>query len=351
MLVHSRGLASCIIVVSWAQAALAIEALPANPMAASLDVKRLVEQLDEPNFADRQAASQRLSEAGSAAFAELEHAAATGSREASGRAIDILRLHFERGDDNVKQAARSVLERLAKGDDPRSAQLAGEALNPSKPPAAAVGGVFGAPAVRLANIRVAARPAINVRVNGRRVHVRTGGGTKEITVEENGKKTYIREQAGQPIKLEITETKDGKETVEKFEVKDLQELKTKHADAHKMYEQYSAGAGGIRINVGIPAAGGNPVPVIPATGNPAAAAAAEAARDAAAAAHAARVGDARQRMVQNLQKQIDQMKARAPADPNTQRMVEALERSKQRIQQLPPPIVPPVVPPPALPPR
>ena len=44
---------------------------------------------------------------------EIEKAVTAPSREVSGRAMDILKLHFQRGDADMKQAAKDSLARLA----------------------------------------------------------------------------------------------------------------------------------------------------------------------------------------------------------------------------------------------
>ena len=77
------------------------------------EVARLIEQLDAPEFGERQDASRRLGEGGRSVLPELEKAASAPSREVSGRALDILKLHFQRGDADLKQAAKDSLARLA----------------------------------------------------------------------------------------------------------------------------------------------------------------------------------------------------------------------------------------------
>src|SRR4051794_38082774 len=76
------------------------------------EIARLIEQLDAPEFGERQEASRRLSEAGKSALPDVEKAVTAPSREVSGRALDILKLHFQRGDADLKQAAKESLSRL-----------------------------------------------------------------------------------------------------------------------------------------------------------------------------------------------------------------------------------------------
>src|SRR5256885_10493895 len=79
-------------------------------------IAALIDQLDAPSYGDRQAASQQLEDLGAKATAHLELAVKSSSREVSGRALDILRRHFEQGGDDARQAARAVLTRLAESN-------------------------------------------------------------------------------------------------------------------------------------------------------------------------------------------------------------------------------------------
>ncbi|HEX5104702.1 MAG TPA: hypothetical protein VFV87_12865 [Pirellulaceae bacterium] len=280
------------------------------------DIAELIPQLGSAEFARRQAASQELTEAGKAVFPELERAALEGGREVSGRAIDILKTHFNRGDDSTKQAAQGALERLAKSGQAGAAQRASEALNPPQEPDAAFNGPFGAvPIFRGANIQVqmAARNAFN-----RRVSIRDVNGQREIEVNENGKKTKITKNANGQIEAEITEQQNGKEVTRKVEAKDLDELKKKDADAAKIFEQYGQNArGNIQIQAGfapaLPA-----LPAIPRIAGP----------------PAAPNADAIKRMIESVEGRIEREKAQAQNNPNAQRIVESLERTRDRLKSM-----------------
>ena len=298
MLNHSR-LAALFLTVSLAFLALIpcaqLPAAETDPPTADVkgnvpeDIQRLVAQLDGAEFAERQRASDQLSQAGAAAFPALEKVAGTGSREVAGRAISILQSHLQGGDDDAQKAARASLERLAKSNISMVASKAAEALNPPKPQPVFANRLGVAP-VRIANIQIAARAPVR---NGRRTTVRTVNGERQITVEENGRKIHIQASPGKPIQVEVTETKNGKETTEKIEAKDAAELKTKHAEAHKYYESYAARA---------------PIAVNGAAADP------------------------RAQMIQSLQTHIDRLKAQ-PAGPTTQRQIDSLEQAKQRLAQ------------------
>lgn len=208
----------------------------------SKELRELIEKLDADDFADRQAASDELGKKGKEAIPALEQAIRGDSLEASTRSFELLERLFEKGDGEAKAAAKSALERFAKGND-SAARRAKQLLEPPKPQANAGGAPPGI-RIPLGGIRVL--PAIAVR---RTVKVSTNNGVKTIDVDDNGKKFKLIEDPDKGIEGEITETKEGKEATEKFAAKDVDELKKKHPEAHKLYEQYAKG-GGIRVEIG-----------------------------------------------------------------------------------------------------
>ena len=105
-------------------------------------IAALIEQFDAPGFGDRQAASQQLEDVGVAAVAQLELAVKSGGREASGRALDILRRHFEQGSDDARQAVQ-VLDASSIPLSPRDELAIGRALAAPGPLPRAIAG-FGA---------------------------------------------------------------------------------------------------------------------------------------------------------------------------------------------------------------
>jgi hypothetical protein len=288
---------------------------PAGDVAA--EISRLIPQLDDAEFSQRQAASQELMEAGKAVFPELEKAALEGSREASGRAIDILRTQFARGDDATKQAAQAALERLAKSNNAGAAQKANDVLNPPKAVEDPFNGRFGvAPVIRGAGLQIQVAGNIG---GARRVSTRRdANGKVEIEAEENGKKIKITKQPDGSIEMEITETVNGKETTKKHSAKNYDELKMKDAEAAKIYDRYNAGGiGNIQIQgfaPGLPP--GFPAPGVP--GQPA----------------AARNAESLKRLMDSIDGQIERYKERLPNDPNAQRAIDSLERTKQGMKEL-----------------
>ncbi|MEX2176909.1 MAG: hypothetical protein WD872_21255 [Pirellulaceae bacterium] len=214
------------------------------------DPQQWIQQLGAPEFSARQAASRKLSEGGRVLFPEVERAAETGSREVAGRAIDILRKHFERGDDQTQQQARESLQRLAKSKNPVAAQRAGQALNPVAPQAMQDLGQLNPflPAFQRAGVRVQVggiqigrvAPAVN-----RRLHMRTVNGQREVELQEGDKTIKVRDTGAGGLEAEITERAGGQETTRKVQAKDAAELKQKDAEAGAFHERYFARAAGL----------------------------------------------------------------------------------------------------------
>lgn len=212
---------------------------------AAEDIDKLMEQLDANRFSERQAAQQKLQEAGKAAVPALEKGTQHVSREVAVRSWEILKNHFQGSDDANKIAAKEALERLAKNNDAALAKRAGEILAPPKPQPQFPQGVPG----RIGNAQIQIQ-VVGGAGGNKRVSVKDVNGVKEIEAEENGKKIKINDDPANGIKMEVTEKKDGKEATQKYEAKDAAELKTKHPEAHKLYEEYSKQPAGIRLQVG-----------------------------------------------------------------------------------------------------
>ena len=296
------------------------------------ELPRWLEQLDGPEFAERQEASRKLSEAGREVFPELEKAAESGTREVATRAIDILKKHFERGDFDTKEAAQAALQRLAKSSNAAAAQRAQAALNPAPEAQPIVAWPFGGQQIRVANAQIQVQVGGNAGGNGvvnKRVHIRTVNGKQDIEVEEGNLKVKIQNFPGGNIEIEITDKINGKDVTKKVEAKDLDDLKKKDPAAAKVYEQYNQGGGNIRIG-GMQIQGNvvpRPAAPVPAADDPFApprAAPAPAAPPAA--------GEARERMIKALDDHIARLKAQAQQNPAFQRLVESLEQQKKRLE-------------------
>ncbi len=327
----SLGWGFCLLLplVGWAGArAIADEVnTPAPETAAAekpTDLDALIEQLNAPEFAARQEASRKLSEAGKAVFPQVEKAAETGSREVATRAIEILRTHFRGGDLETKEAAKASLDRLAKSGNPAAAQRASDALNPPAavtiPQPVVLGGINPAILQQLQQ-----RGGIQIQVGGvaapingvNRTRIRTVNGRSEIEVQSNGKITKVKDVPGGGIEASVTEIHpNGKETTRKIEAKDFDDLKKKDADAAQIYETYTRRAQGIPIGALPPGAlppGAMPGGFAPAGAPP---------------------PETLQRLVESLDRSIERYKQRLPGDPTAQQRIDSLERTKKRYQEL-----------------
>jgi hypothetical protein len=152
--------------------------------------------------------------------------------------LDILRLHFQEGDQATKQAAKEALDKIAGSDQP-AAERAKEILNPQKamPPVALP--AFGA------------LPQIQIRMNaiaqGQVKRIQINNGIKQIETQDGDRKVKITEDPNKGIDIEITEKKNGKETTQKFHAKNADDLKKQHPEAHKVYEKSTQGVQNVQI--------------------------------------------------------------------------------------------------------
>ena len=246
-----------LLVVSAGLAADNDTAAPVPRASDNADIARWIKQLDSGQFSDRTKASQDLEAAGKRAIPALGEAALGDSREASLRAIDILRKLFQESDAATKEAARQALKKVADSDRPSAARRAKEVLEP-KPkapqPAPNAMPIFGG------QIQI----QVHAGGNGKTKKVRVQNGKKEIEVSENNRKIKITEDPAQGIEIEVTETKDGKDTTKKYSAKTEAELKKNHPEAHKLYEEHSKQQPGIQIQgLQLNAGPAIPLPAIP----------------------------------------------------------------------------------------
>jgi hypothetical protein len=303
------------------------EGLPAGggaTEAIAAQIAALVEQLDRPEFAERQAASQQLEEAGTAALYQLELTVTAGSREASGRALDILKQHFQRGSDEAKLAAREVLLRLAESKSASTAQRARDVLNPPKPPGVVtpVGIQPGMPAPRN-NFGGGFNGNFGWGNNGnpggfRQISISDINGRRVVEIDERERRVKMETAPGGAIEIEITDKQNARGQPRKLDAKDLDELKRKDGELGRLYEQYNR-AGQGRLGGAVPAAappfgfgeGGLPrQPLAPA--------------------------EATKRQLEIIDALLERYKERLQNDPAAQRMIDALEQSKQRFKTIAP---------------
>lgn len=218
--------------------------------ASAAEIDKLMEQLDSNLFSERQTAQQKLAEIGKAAIPALEKGTQNVSREVAVRSLDVLKGQYQKGDDATKAAAKEVFERLAKGNDATLAKRAAEVLSPAKPAPQIPQGAPGIVPGRIAAAQIQIQVAGGAGGNIRKMKVTEVNGIKSIEAEGDGKKVQITDDPTKGIHMEVIESKDGKETTQKYDAKDAAELKTKHPDAHKLYEEYTKQPAGIQLRVG-----------------------------------------------------------------------------------------------------
>lgn len=245
----------------------------AAPEVAGEDLSPIVRQLEAAEFAQRQAASQKLAEAGSAAIPALERAAESASREASSRALDVLRQHWQGSEGELKQAAGEALQRLANSSNRSAAQRAHEVLDPPQTPDIVPIGVVPRARVNLqGQIRggfggggagfgggAFGGGGVAIPAGVRRISTRVANGKRDVEVEENGRKIVMQTFPNGNIEVEITQPQNGRDVTRKVEARSLDELKRKDAEAGAAYEQYNGGPAARMANQVLPA----PLPPLP----------------------------------------------------------------------------------------
>jgi hypothetical protein len=230
---------------------------PANssPSADGQQVAKLIDQLNDERFAKREQATEELTKLGQKSIPALGDAAADERPEVSERAFKILGTILEKGDATSQEAAKAKLGELAKSDNAGVAKEAKKILDrPTESPEDArrlarpgiifPGGPFpggGGPRIEIAPGAIGG----GIRIDGggvRRMTIRaTGGGDKEIEVTEGDRTVKITENATDGIRVESTETKDGKSITKEYKAANEKELKEKHPEGHKLYKEYSGG--------------------------------------------------------------------------------------------------------------
>jgi hypothetical protein len=215
----------------------------AEKVAAPAQIESWIKQLNSDRFNERNEAAKRLEEAGQAAFPALAEAALGESREVTLRALDILRKHFEQGDQATKDAAKQALQKIAASPHESAAQRAKQILQPPAP--AAMPGVQLFPGIQIVPQQIQIQ--INAVGGGQTRQVRVQNGVKQIEVDENGRKVVITDDPNNGLKIEVTETKDGKEVKQKYAAKNADELKKNSPEGYQVYEKYAKEPGAIQL--------------------------------------------------------------------------------------------------------
>lgn len=204
-------------------------------------LQQWIKDLVHQKFATRQAASQKLVQAGVPGMEAAAEAAKTEDLELATRCLAVLTEGLTAKVEEVRKAARSALEALAKSENKSVAQRARQALDTPRGLPGIPGG-FG--------------PGIGR--NFQQIRVQVVNGIREITVIENGKEIVIKDNNGKDISVTVTETVNGQKQSQIYKGKDEDDLKKNHPEGHALFAKYSQGGnGGVRIQIGGNAFGGN----------------------------------------------------------------------------------------------
>lgn len=217
-------------------------------------IQTWIEMLDSPRYRDRATATANLQNLGLAAVPTLEEIASSGGSEASDRALEILKRHFQSSDGVLKAKAGEALKRISEQTETPKAKAADKILNPEEEEEVQP---FG-PMIRPPQMGVPVNRRVNIRVT-------INNGAKDVTVEENGESIRVQENQQDGIRVE---RKDANGNITKKTYKDADELKEQDPKAHRVYEKASPNrAGGFRFEMkqGFP---GIPAPQIAPNGQP-----------------------------------------------------------------------------------
>ena len=283
----------------------------------SSEITAWIQQLDSNRFSERNDASRKLEAVGTAALPALADAAVGDSREVTLRALDILRKHFQQGDDAIKTAAKAALEKVSGSNHASASRRAKDILDPPKP----------APAIQGFGI-VPGQIQIQMNIVGgaqaRRIQIKNG--VKQTDITDGDRKVKIVENPNGAIQIEVTEKKNGKETTRKYDAKNADELKKNHPDGHKIYNQYGKQNApaiqirGLQIQGGAAPAGGL-LPIRGANRN-------RMLRKLA----TSQLKHASQ-MIESSRKQLQQLKAAEGADQKLDKSLDNLEKISQQLQE------------------
>jgi hypothetical protein len=220
----------------------------AKPAAESVD--QLIQQLDDSEYAAREAACGKLATKGKEAIPALEKAAANGNLEVSSRATTVLGKLLKSSNEPTQQAATEALQRLSEGDSPAAARKAKSILEKkdgmkNNAPGLNGGGIvvpggngFGQIIINGGVLKIGGGGAMKT------MSVKNVNGVKEINVSEDGKTVKIEDDPGKGIKVELTEKVNGKEVTKKYSAKNAEELKKKQPAGYEIYKKYASDQGG-----------------------------------------------------------------------------------------------------------
>jgi hypothetical protein len=310
---HMRFLSLILSFVLIAQLAFAEDAQTNVPDSLENQIQTSIANWDSSSFSTRNSATRQLREVGAAAFPALTELAKRGGGEPLLRAFDLLKSSLNSHDAEVKAAARKSLDEIALSSNVRAARSAQRILREhDRPPQVASNQPFRMAPPQIQMQFGLAPMGVNPANGVRRISTRIVNGATTVEVTEPGSKIKIQSDQTGKIKMEVTKPKLGVDVTEKFEAANAAELKTKHPEAHQIYQKYERNLQGIGQRVGgIFTPPGFPAPNPNLPGG---------------------AGDPRQRILQFYDAQIESMK-KVIAQQQNPALAESLNRNLQRITE------------------
>ena len=221
--------------------------LLADPAQPNAETKTLIEQLVSEDVPTQDYAIETLGkqDLDATAIPLLQTAAESDNLKGQHAAFKLL-VRLAKPDNALGKAARAALTELSKSTKPQIVAAANQAIRALEPVANPPAGnqVPGLPpGLQLNGPKMVGR-------NFETVTISMVNGERQIHVKNQDRKIDIKDKDGKEIEMKVTETAGGKETT--YTAKDLDDLKTKHADIAPLYEKYTQGRKGQPVVGGVP---------------------------------------------------------------------------------------------------
>ena len=194
-------------------------------------VKQLIKQLEDDRFDKRREAREKLFELGEKAVPALTQTALDKTKETGYSAVRILSRMVKETTGKPAETAKAALQKIAKGDDAMARQ-ARESLEEAETQRRAPqrGGLRGMP----------------LAGGGRSSQTSVINGVVNTTVREPGRTVQIKKQPTGEVSITVTDEGQKPKT---WSAKSEDELKKKHPDGFKLFQQYDQN--NVRIGIGI----------------------------------------------------------------------------------------------------
>jgi len=211
-------------------------------------IDELCGRLGAADFNTREMATKELLAGGSAVIDKVAAAAETDSLEVVIRCLAILKELYQKPDEQTRVAAAAALQKLSASRRRSTARRAAEVLNPPEIASAtsrqiqlrrlnAPGGAAAVRMFQVGNVVAAGNGVMSVRITN-------NNGSVRVTAVEKGRTVVITHQNETNITVCVTHQPSAGELAGKTSVhpaRNPAELKEKHPEAYKLYEQYCGG--------------------------------------------------------------------------------------------------------------